>query len=307
MTEANADRWVAIVSDPDRQASSAIEGLLDPLGFEIVAAPYAEDVTAAVQHHRRALILAAMPDDGDRMAEQCQQWHEVAKQCYVTVLLERYCDKDVATAFESGADDVMVKPVIPAELRARMTRAVQVMLHEDYRARLSGEAVLLSEISVRSPLHSRRYLQEQLGNEMDRAKRFAHALALILVEVVGTRPDERLLRNFGVFLNSYVRVHVDWVARYTDRTFALVLPETTLLGAVRAAHRLRAILNESALRAAGLPSQLNVSFGVSAVDEVSAAELPDTATLMTSAEVYLQEAVRTGPDRIIAGRPQITH
>jgi diguanylate cyclase (GGDEF)-like protein len=301
------DRWVAIVSDPDSQASTAIEGLLARLGFEVEPTPRLEDVTTALRHHRRALVLAVMPYGAERIAEQCQEWREAAQQCYVTLLLEQYRNQDVAAAFEGGADDVIVKPVIPAELHTRLTRAVQAMLLEDYRVRLNGEAILLSEISVRSRLHSRRYLQDQLGNEMDRARRFAHALALILVEVIGTRPDERLLRNFGVLLNRYVRVHVDWVARYTERSFALVLPETTLLGAVRAAHRLRAVLSESALLAAGLPPELHVSFGVSALDEVSATDLPGTKTLMDSAEAYLREAVRGGPDRIIAGRPQLPH
>lgn len=307
MTEASADRWVAIVWDPDPQATNAAEGLLARLGFEVETAPRLEDVTEAVRRHRRALVLAAMPPDADAMARQCQEWRVAAQQCYVTVLLNDYRDADVAAAFECGADDVIVKPVIPIELRTRLTRAVQAMLLDDYRARLNGEAILLSEISVRSRLHSRRYLQDQLGNEMDRARRFAHALALILVEVVGTRPDERLLRNFGVFLNRYVRVHVDWVARYTERSFALVLPETTLLGAVRAAHRLRAVLSESALLAAGLPAGLHVSFGVSALDEVSATDVPGTRTLMEAAETYLREAVRNGPDQIIAGRPQLPH
>lgn len=307
MTESSADRWAAIVLDPDRSSASAIEGLLGPLGFAVVAAPRPEDVGLALRQHARALILAAMPEGRNGVVEWCQEWHHAAKQCYVTLLLERYDPADVALAFESGADDVLVKPVIGAELRTRMTRAVQSLLLEDYRDRLNSEAILLSEIAVRSRLHSRRYLQDQLGHEVDRARRFAHALALILVEVIGTRPDERLLRNFGMFLNRFVRVHVDWVARYTDRSFALVLPETTLLGAVRAAHRLRGLLNETALQAAGLPGHIKVGFGVSALDEVSAADLPDTRLLMESAEAFLREAVRTGSDRIIAGRPEVTH
>lgn len=307
MTDSTADRWVAIIADPDPVSTAAIEQQLGPLGFVAVPAPQAEDVGAALKQHGRALVLAALPDKGEDISEHLMEWRKGAQQCHITLLLDGYRPEHVARAFEQGADEVIIKPVVEAELRARMSRAVQTMLLEDYRARLNGEAVLLSEIAVRSRLHSRRYLQDQLGHEVDRARRFAHALALILVQVITTRPDERLYRNFGVFLNRFVRVHVDWVARYTDRTFALVLPETPLLGAVRAAHRLRAMLNEAALLSAGLPAELKVSFGVSALDEVSATELSDTRLLMDSAESYLREAVSNGPDRIIAGRPQATH
>lgn len=307
MTDSRADRWVAIVSDPDAGSTKALDGQLRQLGFEVVVVPRAEDVADTLRRHGRALILAALPDSGGTIIERCQEWRSVSQRCYVSLLHDGYDAARIAQSFESGADDVMVKPVVEAEMRTRLTRAVHTLLLEDYRERLNGEAVLLSEISVRSRLHSRRYLHDQLGNEMDRARRFAHALALILVQVVATRADERLLRNFGVFLNGFVRAHVDWVARYTERTFALVLPETQLLGAVRAAHRLRSLVNQSALLSAGLPPELKVSIGVSALDAVSASELTDTRHLMEAAESYLREAVHSGPDRIIAGKPQLAH
>lgn len=307
VTDSSVDRWAAIVSDPDEQSANRIAEQLQPLGFDVVEEPRIEAVGAAVERHGRALILVAIQDDGADVAARCREWRELAKQCYITFLLPQYRDTEVARAFQSGADDVLVKPVVDVELCARMTRATQALSMEELQAQLNGEAILLSEIAVRSPMHSRTYLQVQLGNEVDRARRFAHALAVILIEVVGTPPDERLIRHFGEFLHRYVRVHVDWVARYGDRSFALVLPETTLLGAVRAAYRLRGILNKSPLPAAGLPSKVRVNFGVSALDEVSATLLPDTQTLMDSAEACLREAIRTGPDRIIAGRPQRPH
>ena len=307
MTDSSEDRWTAIVSDPDEGATNAIAEQLGPLGFDVVKESRIEDVGAAARRHGRGLILASMKENGTGATERCREWRDLAKQCYITFLLNEYRDTDVASAFRAGADDVLVKPLVNIELCTRMARAVRSLSMEELQNQRDGEAILLSEIAVRSPMHSRRYFQDQLGNEVDRARRFAHALALILVEVVGVPPDERLIRHFGEFLHRYVRVHVDWVARYTDRSFALVLPETTLLGAVRAAHRLRSILSKAALPAAGQPQKLRVSFGVSALDEVSATLLPDTQTLMDSAEAYLREAVRTGPDRIIAGRPQHPH
>ena len=307
MTNQPSDRWAAIVSDSDRHSTSEIEGLLAPLGFNVVAVPDLESVVAAVGAHERALVLAAPANSWDYVAQWCRELREHAKQCYVAFLLSQYRDTDVAAAFEAGADDVLVKPVIPVELRARMQRAVRMLALEEYREHLNGEAILLSEISARARMHSRRYLQAQLGNEIDRARRFSHALAVILTEVTGSRSDERLLRSLGMFLNNFVRAHVDWVARYSDRSFALVLPETTLLGAVRAAHRLRAALTQATLASAGLPKQLKLSFGVSALDQVSAMDLPDTKLLMDSAEAYLLEAVRSGPDQIVGGHPQTTH
>lgn len=307
MTQSPSGRWAAIVSDPDRDSTGDVESHLGRLGFDVVPVPGMAEVAAAVRIHDRAVILAAAPENWAPATQWCRDWREGAKQCYITFVLNKYRDADVAAAFESGADDVLVKPVIPVELRTRLERAVRTLALEEYREHLNGEAVLLSEISAGARLHSRRYLQAQLGSELDRARRFSHALAVILTEVTNTRSDERLLRSLGVFLNNFVRAHVDWVARYSERSFALVLPETNLFGAVRAAHRLRAALTQATLASAGLPKQLKLSFGVSALDQVSAMELPDTKVLMDSAEAYLLEAVRSGPDRIVGGHPQSMH
>lgn len=307
MTNQPTDRWAALVSDPDRRAAAEIEGQLAPLGFEVVTIPDLEDVGDAVAKHQRALVLAAPPGNWAAAAQHSRQWRERARQCVVAFLLRDYDRADIAAAFESGADEVLVKPVVAAELRARMQRAMRLLALETYCEHLNGEAVLLAEISARARMHSRRYLQAQLGNEIDRARRFSHALAVILTEVTGACLDERLLRSLGVFLNNFVRAQVDWVARYSDRSFALVLPETTLLGAARAAHRLRAALTQASLASAGLPKHLKLSYGVSALDQVTAMDLPDTKLLMDSAEAFLQEAVRSGPDQIVGGHPQTTH
>ena len=308
MKDLELNHWTTIVSDPDSRTATELGEQLGPLGFNVLEVPRLDDVSAAIGNQGRALILAALPDDsqGDA-AKWCREWREGRKQCYVAYLLGRYRRTDVAAAFEAGADDVLVKPIVAVELRTRLERVVRTRALEEYRERLTGEEILFSEITARSPLHSRRYLQAQLGNEVDRARRFSHALAVMLVEVIGTRSDERLLRPLGVFLNNFVRAHVDWVARYTERTFALVLPETTLLGAMGAAHRLRRALTEATLASAGLPVKLKFSFGVSGLDQVSTMDLPDTKVLMDSAEAFLFQAVRSGTNQIIGGHPQTAH
>ena len=84
-------------------------------------------------------------------------------------------------------------------------------------------------------LNSRSVFEIAFRKECHRAERFEHWLSLIVLEVDnlpeisrthGYGVGERLLERLGILLRSYFR-QVDWVARYSDGAFAILLPETT--------------------------------------------------------------------------------
>lgn len=298
------ERWTAIIADEDVAATELIARSLSPLRYDIVTVDNADDITATAAQQRAALVLASLSLPGLDPEQLCRKLNESAGYAYVTFLLEQHDADAIETAFATGADDAIAKPLIAVELRARLQHASRVLALEDFRAELEGEGALFAEISARANFHSRRYLEIQLDSEIARARRFAHSLALVLAEVQAKRAGDRLMRTLGHLLSERFRARVDWVARYDESKFAFVLPETDLTGAVTATRRLLAELSDDAvLTSTGLPAELTINFGVSVLDRtrLPSHASPEPQTLFDAAEAYLEDAARKGQSAIAAG------
>jgi diguanylate cyclase (GGDEF)-like protein len=101
-------------------------------------------------------------------------------------------------------------------------------------------------------LHTRPVLEAALTKESHRAERFNHWLSLIMLDVdnlsefnrtYGYGVGDRVLERMGILLRSYFRQH-DWVARYSEDTLAVFLPETSPDDALALAERARLMVQE---------------------------------------------------------------
>src|SRR5262249_23646214 len=116
-------------------------------------------------------------------------------------------------------------------------------------------------------------------------------------------PDggERAMRSFGQVLSRLCRSRVDWIARLGDRSYAVVLPETDLSGALSAAGRLQ---SELSVRDKAVSNDaLVINLGVTAVRGDNGGVI-DTAVpelLLDAAGEYLPEAIRKGPGQVAGG------
>jgi diguanylate cyclase (GGDEF)-like protein len=104
-------------------------------------------------------------------------------------------------------------------------------------------------------LANRRALEEVLAAEISRAHRFAHQLAVVLLDLdrfkeindsFGHAAGDVMLRAVSRLLTSLAR-QGDTVARWGGEEFVVVLPETDLAGAQRFAERLRRTIEAHAV------------------------------------------------------------
>lgn len=158
-------------------------------------------------------------------------------------------------------------------------------------------------------LYNRRYLDERLAREIARARREGETLAVCMVDVdyfkayndrLGHLAGDDCLRAVAQALAEQVTRPGDLVSRYGGEEFVVVLAATDESGARLVADRIRA-----AVEALGLPHPeaplgvVTVSAG--AVACRPAAELPDVASLLRSADQALYAAKRAGRNRVAAG------
>ena len=154
-------------------------------------------------------------------------------------------------------------------------------------------------------LYNRRRLEESLSREVDRATRFGHELALLIVDVDefkqindtrGHVAGDAVLRAVSDCLRQMTRT-IDIGIRYGGDELAMIVIETGLDGGERLAERIRAGVAAMELPVrAGEPVRATVSIGVAAVPDSA----QDTDGLVDAADQALLEAKRAGKNQIRA-------
>jgi len=138
------------------------------------------------------------------------------------------------------------------------------------KRRLEEQAAVIEECTVVDPqtrLYNRRYFSTRLEEEVSRASRHQHPVAVLLVRLeghslvsraYGTIRSEEALRQAASLIQGNVR-RVDIVARYDREVFGLILPHTGAQVAVvqaRLQETLARWLSESGLAAGRAPITL---------------------------------------------------
>ncbi len=97
---------------------------------------------------------------------------------------------------------------------------------------------------------SRRFFFQQAQRECSRSRRYGHPLSCLMLEVnhfklicsnLGDMTGEQILRSTANIIGQWTR-DSDWVARFADAKFAVLLPETDLEGATGAREKLQRAL-----------------------------------------------------------------
>ncbi len=271
--------------------------MLGRLGYRTLEVSSAAKAVAAAAGTPSRVVLAALDLPGLVPRQLRRDLGAAPGHSHLIYVLSSSSAAGTRMAFEAGADDVLARPLIDVELYARLRHAASVLALEEMCAHIEGEAALFDAISARASFHSRGFFDAQFTTELARASRFMHSLSVALAHIESDPWDDRDMRRLGRFLSGRFRANVDWVARYDERRIAMVFPETTLSGALRAAERLNLLLGSEERAALKLPDGLSIKYGILALDpkQLSGHDVPpDSRTLLDAAEGYLDDALSSG-------------
>lgn len=175
-------------------------------------------------------------------------------------------------------------------------------------ARLYVEQQKLAVTDSLTGIANRRYFDQELARELQRAGRFRRSTALIMLDLddfknyndrFGHPMGDELLRAIAVLLSQSVR-SIDTTARYGGEEFVLILPECDSSAACATAERLRELVAKLPL-VPGLPAsnvqpeRVTISLGV-ALAPVPAGT---PASLVQAADDALYAAKRAGKNRVV--------
>jgi len=183
--------------------------------------------------------------------------------------------------------------------RTERVRTVTQLLAENQRLKLEVDRLRAEALTdALTGLANRRNLDERLGAELSRAKRYGQSLAVMCVDVDdfkrindtwGHAKGDEVLVWVGRFLRSQIRAH-DIAGRVGGDEFVVVLPATDAKGAATLADRLRKAL----LELTGSSSHpVSLSIGVAAL-EPGAPESTSGDDLLHAADedMYRHKAMR---------------
>ncbi len=237
-----------LVVDDSRAQREALARVLRGNGYEVVEAENGREALKLSKSAGPDLVLLDMilPDMDGREVLRLVKPPTQSDQFLPVIILS--VKGDVKTKVEGmklGADDFLVKGVDEQEILAR----VDVMLRiKNLQERLREMQSKLEEQSITDSLtglKNRRFFDERLREEFQRAQRYGDQLALIMADLdhfklvndrFGHQAGDAVLRDAAALIRGSLR-DPDICARYGGEEFAVILPKTHMSGALAVAER----------------------------------------------------------------------
>jgi diguanylate cyclase (GGDEF)-like protein len=186
----------------------------------------------------------------------------------------------------------------------RVGRSIlKFMTGKNLEAQYHEEIYRLMTVDGLTQVHNRRYFNEALEREFNRARRYERALSLIVLDLdhfkrvndtFGHLAGDNLLRHVAMALKPKLR-NGDILARTGGEEFAALLPEIDVEGARITAEKLRRIVETTELRQDEQALSCTVSVGVAGLGS----EHADPEALYKAADERMYEAKHAGRNRVV--------
>ncbi len=316
MTHAEHKFRLLLVEDEPTQRMM-LERQLTRAGYLVDTAENGADALARILEGQYQILLTDwdMPGmDGPTLCKRVREAN-LATYIYILLLTGHLTTDDVVVGLGAGADDYVKKPANQAELLARLSAGSRIVTLEQSLREANKKIELLSVTDPLVGTFNRRYLNDQILKEVDRARRYGHPLAAIMSDLDrfkrinderGHQTGDEVLCRFAELARSLIRPS-DWIARYGGEEFVIVLPNTDASGAAIVAEKIRA-------QCAGIPMTftsgdlvVTASFGVAALHASDLSADAAAAEMLREADAALYNSKHEGRNRVtVAGHYQLS-
>jgi diguanylate cyclase (GGDEF)-like protein len=314
---------VHVVSD-DRFSGGRLRELLVGAGHDVVTSSTADAALAAALDQWPDVMVIDLDRAGTDWQRLCTGLRAASagERIYIIGTLVAQADADPVpdTVSDAGPDDYLPKPIDPLMLQlriraARRTLALREALRreQDDLRRLASELATANRRLQRSVLTdaitgmpNRRHALERLEQEWTATSRTRRPISCLAIDVdhfrrlnaaYGHAAGDRALGAVSALLRESARAN-DVICRLAGEEFLMISPEADLVAAMKAANRLRTVIeqrfSQGPVGSRPLDAALTLSIGVATRD----ASVRDADALLRLA----CEALRTAKD---AGRNRV--
>lgn len=210
--------------------------------------------------------------------------------------------ENAVECMKAGALDYLIKPFTVEQLQVAVRKALE---HRDLRQRAKEREFYreLSYIDALTGVHNRRYFDEALGAEIQKALLDETHLVLVIVDIDdfkgyndlhGHQKGDEVLSRIGRMMKSVCRAS-DIITRYGGEEFAIIFPGAGKVHAPELAGRVINHVRDSSFEGEELLplGRLTVSVGVACFpDDAHTAE-----ELVRCADAAMYDAKKSGKNR----------
>jgi two-component system cell cycle response regulator len=296
-----------LLADDEPIARTMLEHWLAGWGYQVSLARDGESALQALKDDPELRLLVVdwvMPKkDG---IEVCKAIRSGPQEPYVyIVLLTAKDDKsDIIAGLDAGADDYLVKPCNPLELKVRLRAGRRVIELQEQLVKARETLRFEAMHDSLTGLLNRGAVLEQLNKELVRASRRGAPVAVLMGDLDhfknindnhGHAAGDAVLRETSRRLKAGVRAY-DSVGRLGGEEFIAVLPECDAKTGLSVASRLCRSLAETPTQYGGAAISHTISIGVAATDQFGSAHGDE---LIRAADAALYRAKHAGRCRAL--------
>lgn len=295
-----------LIADDNLLLRTMLEANLKAIGYEVVCAENGKEALELYRKGNYPIVMTdwVMPEmSGLELCRAIREDETTTGYTYIIIFTSQDSKNDIIAGLEAGADEYLVKPVHQAELQARLKTARRILELEASQRKYLEEIQSLYMIDPVTGMFNRRYMDDRLPQEIKRAYRYEHSLSVVLVAIDnfdqvkathGHFSGDLVLKGCADCLMESVRKEVDWIARYDEARFVVVLPETTSSGAMIVAKRLR--IRVAAMAITMYDQEIRVTAGFGVAGFTASQQKPGfmAEILMDKADRCLDQAMEEG-------------
>jgi len=309
---------IILVVDDDQFTRQLLRRVMEKEGYQVIEAANGEQGLEAYKRLKPHLVLldALMPvmdgftcctqlqmlgnDDSLEQETFVDESFQDAARTPVLMITGLEDQESVDRAFAVGATDYLTKPIHLAVLRQRVRRIIQQSQLYQKLEIANRELQRLASLDGLTGVANRRRFDEYLDVEWRRLAREKLPLSLILCDIdffkkyndtYGHQAGDACLRRVADALRFCARRSVDLVARYGGEEFAVILPNTTDVGASLVAEEIRTVVNalEIAHAQSAVSEHVTLSLGVACMQPTVNAP-PSILIAVADAALYKAKA-----------------
>jgi diguanylate cyclase (GGDEF)-like protein len=262
-----------LIADDETVSRRLLEKTLERAGYEVTAVSDGRRAAEELCHPegpRLALLDWVMPQlDGPGVCRAVRRKRS-QRHVYLILLTSKSSKGDIVEGLESGADDYLIKPFDPGELKARLHTGQRILELEDNLLKAREDMRYKATHDSLTSLLNRGTVLELLASELTRKRRNKGSTAIVMGDIdrfkqvndtYGHIVGDDVLREVGRRLLASVRSY-DFVGRYGGDEFLVVLNNCCPGNAKERAEEIRKAIADTPVHTAQGSIPITMSIGV---------------------------------------------